>query len=612
MNFAVWAIIPIYCASISFFGFSWFDDEGILLSGFILKNNENRLYDDIYSFYGPFYYEFYEFLYWIFGSLTHNAVRAASALMLGLCAATAAGVAWGLTRSHATAAITAVFVVVAMAVMSESAGHPEGLSMLLAFAMLLAAQRFERSRSRIHPVLIGSVIAAALAVKVNVGLFLGAAWAIVVWRSVAQPSWLARLGGPVAFLVLIAPVAIMWPLMGFTWVRGYAAFATLVIAAAVATWWRTDVARALTGRDLLGTIAGFLLALTAIMGATLADGTSLPALLEMTLFQTTRFVRNWYIAAGIDSAAWVMLLVSGAGTVFCLSVPVAAHGLGRVSAWVADGLRTLLIVIYAACFGVLLFPFYSPFGYFGGMGFWLVAPFATTALLPRRDGPLEQPLTRGALAMLCAIMVLYPFPVAGHQVAIASAPFAILAALALHDLSRQHAPARVERHPFRERLPDAALLIVLALLTSGTARSVHRYMVSEALDLPGAGLIRVEPGVAPILRSVTERLRACGSSYSLPGLMSFHIWAGHTPPTSLNINHPLAFLTDRQQEQVVASLAGAHDLCVIYAPRFLAFLDRGQIANRPPLLRYVQESFVPIAEIGPYHILRRRSDRDSP
>jgi hypothetical protein len=55
-------------------------------------------------------------------------------------------------------------------------------------------------------------------------------------------------------------------------------------------------------------------------------------------------------------------------------------------------------------------------------------------------------------------------------------------------------------------------------------------------------------------------------------------------------------------------LSRLSDLCVVYSPARLRHLDRGQIAEDPPLLRYLHDDFNPKAEWEGYIILVRRSD----
>ena len=120
-------------------------------------------------------------------------------------------------------------------------------------------------------------------------------------------------------------------------------------------------------------------------------------------------------------------------------------------------------------------------------------------------------------------------------------------------------------------------------------------------------LIRVERKQVDDIRWVTAQLSSCASSYSMPGLLSFPFWTGHALPTTLNINDVLAFIRPQQQQRIVEALSRQPDLCVVYNPGYLQFLDRGQIVTDPPLLHYLQADFVAAAERDGFIILKRRT-----
>ena len=150
------------------------------------------------------------------------------------------------------------------------------------------------------------------------------------------------------------------------------------------------------------------------------------------------------------------------------------------------------------------------------------------------------------------------------------------------------------------------MITVLVLGAAVTLRSAREYWHSVPLGLPGTSLIRVDQEQADDLRWVTAQLSSCTSSYSMPGMLSFTFWAGHSPLTALNTNDVLAFISPAQQESIVQILSRQPDLCIVYNPELLQFFDRGQIQTNPPLLRYIHTDFAPAAERHGYVILKRR------
>jgi hypothetical protein len=203
-------------------------------------------------------------------------------------------------------------------------------------------------------------------------------------------------------------------------------------------------------------------------------------------------------------------------------------------------------------------------------------------------------------------MSLYPFPVAGDQIAIGTLlPIVFIPVLA-YDLV----------HTLRERMstpvlssPRLTVMTVAGIVVFGavgTLRSALEYMRATPLDLPGTSLIRVPESRADDLRWVTTQLSACPSSYTVPGMWSFALWTNHALPTALNINDILAFIGAPQQEEIVRALSRLPNLCVVYNPELLRFFDRGQIMTDPPLLHYVQTRLVPVAKHHNYIILRQQ------
>jgi hypothetical protein len=58
----------------------WYDDEGALLIGFRSMLDGHKMYDDIYSLYGPLFNEVYGFIYCVLHvPLTHTSSRFISA-----------------------------------------------------------------------------------------------------------------------------------------------------------------------------------------------------------------------------------------------------------------------------------------------------------------------------------------------------------------------------------------------------------------------------------------------------------------------------------------------------------------------------------------------------
>lgn len=597
---SIWLASPL--------GFQSIDDEGAVMIAFRMIAAGSVLYDEIYSLYGPFHYVVYRGLYGLAGDpLTHDTVRLVAAVVWFAVAAVAGLATIILTRSAVAGAFAFFAAFRLLSVTTHSPGHPEALCVLLVLLLLILASQLDRFRNVWVHVAAGALIAAAILVKINVGVFMGAAWAVMLASDTGRGRAARGLATCFAGLAVLMPSLLMLPLATMEWVRVYALFATMTLGAAMLVAIAQPPRGPFSPMPYVASAVGFLLAATAIISVVMARGTSLAALLDTTVLQGPRFVRNWFLAPDIGAAD----LVSGA---LSLAVVLLVRILARRPKGDAAAQRILRGVRFAFvvfCLTVLLssiIPRLMPEALHPGRAYWLLVPFAWLAMVAR-DTKAPSPCHRLA-SVLAAVFVLYPFPVAGHQHLIAFIPLAVVAVAVCHDFMTRDLRWPGGLQAWRPVGPASLAMILLVAAGLQLLGTRARQASAEQLALPGAQTLRVDHDVAETLRWVVSHLKECESSYSLPGLMSFHIWADHSPPSTMNINHPLAFLSHEQQARVVRELDRVRDLCVVYRPAMLETLDRGQIASNPPLLAHIRDEFVPFAERDGYLLMRRRQQAD--
>ena len=178
--------------------------------------------------------------------------------------------------------------------------------------------------------------------------------------------------------------------------------------------------------------------------------------------------------------------------------------------------------------------------------------------------------------------------------------------LAFDVLTALHQREAVRRLP-GWRFSFLAMTTVLALGTAVTLRSAREYWQSVPLGLPGTSLIRVGQEQADDLRWVTAQLSSCTSSYSMPGMLSFTFWAGHSLPTALNINDVLG-LFSRRSKRVLCRYCRASRTFIVYNRELLQFFDRGQIQAKSPSTAFISTAdFAPAAEEDTAYVIERRS-----
>jgi hypothetical protein len=578
----------------TFSGMSWFDDEGTLLVGFRSLMEGHRMYDDIYSLYGPLYNAVYGLIYAILRiPLTHTAGRLmAAALWLSYTAVFVMFLS-RLTRSVPAMLIGFLFILAWLTALMDSPGHPEEICLLLLAAVLLLTCSFERARSIAALMGIGAAVAALALVKINIGAYVGGGIILVFLRASAPTKW-TRIAIPFMVAALMSlPFAVQALLLDFDWVRSYILFSTVCIGTALLAVLAVPEPIIIRPNDW-STIAfaGGITCLVVVVGMMLA-GSSGYALLNAVLLQNAHFIRNWYLPLHLGQQG---LAAAAASALTAVAYFVSASW-PFVREYRNVGILALkCIFVMLGAFSIL---------YAQGQVFPMLTPFCWLLIVPPPGDQQLHPVGRGMAGLIGAIMSLYPFPVAGHQINIgALLPVVMVPVLACDVLTSLHGRG-VRRLPaFFSTFLAASLVLVLG--TAITARNALTYWHNVPLGLPGTSLIRVSQAQADDLRWVTAELASCASSYSMPGLSSFSLWTGHALPTALNINDVLAFIAPARQVEIVQALSNQPDLCVVYNPGFLQWFDRGQIQTDPPLLHYLQANFAAVADRDGFIILKRR------
>lgn len=574
---------------------SWFDDEGTLLVGFRSLMEGHRMYDDIYSLYGPLYNAVYGLIYVVLRiPVTHTAGRLIAA---GFWLSYTAGFAlfcYRLTRSVSAMLFCFLFVLFWLVELMDSPGHPEEMCLLLLAAVLLLTCSIERAHSMAAFTGIGAAVAALALVKINIGAYVGGGVLLVFLRASAPTRW-TRIAIPfVAAALLSLPLAVQALLFDFEWVKLYVLFSTMCIGIALLAVLRVPIPIVVRPVDWsIIALAGGLTCLAVIGGMMLA-GSSGYAILNAVLLQNAHFIRNWYQPLHLGrqglAVAAASALAAAAYSASGSRPLMQAHR--RLGILVLKCMFVTVGAISMMCAQHQVFPILTPFC-------WLL-------IVPPAGDQQIHPVGRSVAGLIGAIMSLYPFPVAGTQINTG----ALLPVIMVPVLARDVVTSLHERGV--RRLPDLfstfrATTIVLALGTVFTVRNALTYWHHVPLGLPGSSLIRLGQGDADDLRWVTAELSSCESSYSVPGLFSFTFWTGHTLPTAMNINIMLNVIRPAQQEEIVQALSKQPGLCIVYNPTFLRLFDRGQIQSDPPLLHYIQANFAPAADRDGFIILKPRT-----
>src|SRR5450759_3780991 len=213
---AAWfAILTVPAAVAAYYrifsGFAEWDDEGTLMMMVRQYLSGARLYEEIYSGYGPVYF----FYNWLVRSTTgnvldHNAVRITSAAVALLCALLCAWIVLRLTKSLAAASVAHLVVFRGSLFFTNEPGHPQELCMLL--LLCLAGSGILAANPRylwLAMAAAGSLAAALTLVKVNIGIFAILAVAVTILFQ-SPPTWFWRMAQCAAGgAALVLPFALM-------------------------------------------------------------------------------------------------------------------------------------------------------------------------------------------------------------------------------------------------------------------------------------------------------------------------------------------------------------------------------------------------------------------
>jgi hypothetical protein len=578
--------------------FQEYDDEGYLLMSLRDYARGGILYDEVYSQYGPAYFQLVTPLFRVAGlSFTHVHGRA---LALGLVVATAivcAAAIWRLGRHRLAGLAGEILVIETLLVSRDEPLHPGAVLAILLAGLVLAASFLDGARARQAAAVMGVLLAAMLLIKINVGLFatVGVAGALATMGK-------HRLRSVVLVALAFVPVALMGARAGEPTVRAYIAVALASVLGVIVVAVRAAPRPAAPPGWLPGIVVPGGLALAAVIGWEWTRGTGLRGLLEGILIAPLRHPGSFFVAPDLGAGTYVAAVAGLAGAFGFAwarrhgwterfpgsAVTGAAQLLGGVVLWLGITDRLAL----------------SPLA--------LTPPFLWLALA----GPRPESGSPGlrVLATVAALQTLHAYPVAGTQVAWATFLAIPVGAVALTDGWRRLRIALVATgaaDPAPARAAGAVLATALIALTAGGAFATHRqlaraYERGVPFGLPGAESIRVPVEQATLYRLLVGTLRArCRTFVTQPGLNSFYLFTGMEPPTRRNTTIWMLLLSDAQQEQIVERLADT--------PAPVCALRRQRREYTTPLARYIEERFVTLYERDFFEFrVRREPGRAGP
>ena len=620
---ALVAIVAAYFAL--FTQFAGYDDEGTLLVTVKAFAQGHVLYRDIYSEYGPFYYELFGGLF----ALTGKAVTTDASRTIVVFLWTASSLLYGLAAHRLTGRLALGLVAMgsafsALYVLEAEPMHPQGLCILLLAAFTALAVFGPGRRAGWLGAAGGVVVAALLLTKVNLGGFLLAAIvlaAVFALEPLRSRRWVLF---PVTIAFLAMPPVVMARDVRQDSTRELLllellAFGALLLAAYRDAPAERDEETASTARWLLGAGVGFVVAAIAILVAIFLTGPSPADVYDGVITEALR-VRDvlitplnfpgaavdWGVAA-VAASALVRFLRPTFGTEPSLWPPLL-RGLA--------GLTILLVVAHIV-----------PIGLNPSSQNPIVLPvlLAWVAAVPPA-GPAERTYKRFLRVLLPAVAVgetLQIYPVAGSQMGIAAATFVPVGALCLADsLAGFRAWSAARGAGALQRFGIAAVVVTVALAAQFTLDAMLRpgvanvltYREREALPFPGATALHLPPEEVERYSRIVGLLHQyrCSTFIGYPNIDSFYLWSGIEPPPPRAPGAWINALGHPAQQRVVDELKASPRPCAIRSDEQAeAWLHGNPPPVGAPLVEYVFNDFRPVAQVDQFTFMLPKRQKPS-
>jgi len=602
-----------------------YDDEGTLLVTVRAFAHGDVLYRDIWSVYGPFYYELFGGLF----ALTGHAVTTDTSRSIVIVVWVGASLLFGFTAQRLTGrlalGITGMIAAFGtLGVLVNEPMHPHGLCVLLLGAFALLAVSGLTGRIAWIGGGCGALLAALVLTKVNLGIFAVAAVALAAVLTIEPLQRRAWLRWLVIAAFLALPAFILDRDLNLAWVRELLLLEVLCGTAIVVAAWPLRPER---GEDdgglsrwLLAAIAGFAVAFVAIVGIILLTGPSSADVYDGIVTQAFR-IRDVLMSqlpfpAG-SALDWAIAAVAAA----TLATRLRAAGAGKRSIWpgllrLAAGLAIWLAVTHIV-----------PIGFNPSSGNPDIVPMllAWVAVIPPAGvrEPAYKRFLRVLLPALAVAETLQVYPVPGSQLGIAAVSFIPVGALCLGDALvdlRAWSSARGDRglatFGATAGVVTVALVGIFALnsILLPAATNAVLYRDQPKLPLPGAGLMHLP---APAVETYTELVdllhrHHCSTFIGYPTVNSLYLWSGLEAPAPQVPNGWMYGLNESQQRRAVGELRASGRPCAIRNDELAESYLHGEPPPDRPLVNYVLDDFRPVAQIGAFEFMLPKRSATAP
>ncbi len=558
-----------------------YDDEGYILLTAREYLAHGRLYDVVYTQYGPAFYVLAEIFQRLAGPVDHTLARLLTlALWLGAALACAALV-HRQTASRRLALFTLTATFLYLYFLPDEPFHPGGLIVfVLAASVWLIARAIEADKWIAAAAIAGATCALLTLTKINVGAlyFVG----VVAWAARYALGDARRRTGPwIIGAVVIFAAALMHTLLREAWVQVYL---TLFAVGAI-----TLIAVTPSGDGLRRSHAAIFAAVggggsLAILAAIWLRGTTLAGLIEGVFLGPLRHPTSYSYA--VD---W------RPGT---LAVAVLSLALAAALPWIRrrhsdDAADRVVVALRLAQLAALLVAFaLLMHARVIGAVFSYVAPLIWTWVVPLRGATVRASMivSRALLATVLLLQYLHAYPVGGSQESWGTFLLVPLVALGLGEIRGWAAARR-----WWPALATSAATLLIAKTAWAAADAHATYASRTELGLPGAERLHLPEPTRTAYRilSLNAAIHA-DLLFSEPGLFSFNLWTGLPTPTGRNTTLWFTLLNDGEQRAIVDALARSPRPAVIVQESLIELTRHNGVPIGGVLHDYVAGNFIPV------------------
>jgi hypothetical protein len=594
--------------------FASYDDEGTLLVTLNGFAHGHALFNEIYTPYGPFYYELFGGLLALFGHDITTDISRTAVLIMWVGTSLLSGItAQRLTGRLELGLAGMIAAFASLYVLAGEPMHPQVLCVVLIgiFTALAVFGPGGRERVLWTGGAAGAILAALVLTKLNLGVLAVAATVIAIATTVgpyANRNWIRW---PIIVIGVLFPIALTGQDLNIEWVRNLTAMEVLAMAAVLVAAFSLrpppEEVDELTPRWVIGAVVGFVIAFVVIMVVIVADGSTLSEAYEGMVTEAAR-VREVNMTEFPNPAAavdWALAAVAAAA----IAVWARWGGGEKPSIW-PGVLRALAgLTIWFSIAKI------HPIGLNPSVGNpdSLAAVLAWVAVLPP-GGVVKRPYERFLRVLLPALAVaetLQVYPVAGSQMGIAAFVYVPVGALCLADaLTCLRTWSEARGGLAVQRLGVIVGVVAAAIAADFAINSVIRpaivgaqnYHHQKSLDLPGASALRLPPAEAETYEKLIALLHEnkCTTFIGYPNIDSFYLWAEIEPPVPYAPGAWVNAMDAEKQQIVVDELKKSPRPCLIRSDARAENWLRGAPAPARPLAEYVLNDFQPAAEVGEF------------